>query len=380
MELITKFGIDELIDQVSYKNVKIALTCNLASVTSDGTHSRLALLESGYRLLKLFTPEHGFSTTGEDGAFMNHHIDEETRLPIISLYSEKLAPSESDLSDIDLVIVDLPDIGSRFYTYLWTMTYILESCEKYNKKVVILDRPNPMTYSIDLAEGPILNNSCISFIGRLPIPVTHQSTFGELAQYFKATYYPKLELEIIKMRNWSRELNNGYNFFPTSPAIKNRETIYTYAGACLFEGLNINEGRGSDYPFAQFGAPWINADLLHKELTKSLSGAILEIVHYTPSISLYKNELCHGIRVIPINPKTFQSFHFYCQIIKIINDTFPDLLKEREYLTNVNPSGAKHLDKLIGLPESFNLLKKGEINSTLTDKDWKDKIKPYLLY
>lgn len=378
----TKFGVDVIIDNANnYKGLKIALLCNQVSVTANGIHSRLALQQSGLSLVKLFAPEHGFDTKGVDGAFINHQIDELTGLPIVSLYSNKLMPSEEDLSDVDIVLVDLPDIGSRFYTYLWTMSYILESCEKYNKRVIILDRPNPMAHNIDLAEGPILNEQCASFIGRFPIPVTHQCTFGELARYFKATIYPNTHLEVIKMENWDRLSNCGYSFFPTSPAIQHRETTYTYAGACLFEGLNINEGRGSEYPFSQFGAPWIDAEILYQEIKKQKIGnAQVQIVKYTPSISLYAEQVCHGLRIIPNQPSTFQSFSYFLKVIKIINKLFPNKLQERNYYTNVNPEGKNHLDLLIGIPNVFDLLKEGNINSKLEDKDWKNIISPYLLY
>lgn len=379
MKLTTEFGIDIFLNNPIYKDLRIALVCNLASITSDNIHSRFALLNSGFNLVKLFAPEHGFDTAGDDGAFINHQIDVSTQLPIISLYSEKLAPSKEDLEDIDLIIIDLPDIGVRFYTYLWTMSYILESCEKQQKKVLLLDRPNPLAQSIDLVEGPLLDNQCTSFIGRFPIPVTHQATFGELANYFKDTYYPNLQLEIIKMKNWQRGIDNNYEFFPTSPAIQNRKTIYTYAGACLFEGLNINEGRGTEFPFTQFGAPWIDAELLYTALDK-LQGAELKIVHYIPTSNYYANELCHGIHITPKVPLQFQSFQYYIDVIRIIYFLFPKQLKERNYLTNVNPKGTKHLDKLIGMPNAFKLLQEGKINTKLQNIEWKDSIEPYLLY
>lgn len=375
------FGIDNLINQTEkYKDLRLALVCNAASLTSTDKHSRIALREAGFNLVKLFAPEHGFDADGADGAFIEHRIDAHTKLPIVSLYSEKLAPSEHDLKDVDLVLIDLPDIGARFYTYLWTMSYVLESCEKYNKRVLVLDRPNPMAHEINLAEGPTLHPSCSSFIGRFNIPITHHCTFGELANYFKAKYFPRLNLEIKNMKNWDRKTNIGYPFFPTSPAIQQRETIYTYAGACLFEGLNINEGRGSDFPFAQFGAPWINAEVLYHHASKELDGADLKIVHYIPSMSLFEGELCHGLHVIPTQPESFQSVKYFTQLIRLINRLFPNKLKERNYLTNVNPAGDKHLDKLLGTPNAFEQLLNGKIDTQEGIQDWEKEISPYLLY
>ncbi|MGN0002666.1 MAG: exo-beta-N-acetylmuramidase NamZ domain-containing protein [Sphingobacterium composti] len=375
------FGIDNLINQTDkLKDLRLALVCNAASRTTTGKHSRIALKEAGFNLVKLFAPEHGFDAQGADGAFIAHEVDSQTQLPIVSLYSEKLSPTQEDLKDIDLVLIDLPDIGSRFYTYLWTMSYVLESCVHYNKSVLLLDRPNPMAHSIKLAEGPSLAPSCSSFLGRFNIPITHQCTFGELAQYFKSKYYPKLSLEIIKLKNWDRNTNQGYPFFPTSPAIQNRETIYTYAGACLFEGLNINEGRGSDFPFAQFGAPWIDAEKLYNHALNEFEGADLRIVHYTPTISIYEGEECHGLHVLPKQPESFQSVKYFIQLIQLINRLFPGKLKERNYLTNVNRSGTKHLDKLLGIPKAFEQLVNGEINTVGTSLEWEKEISPYLLY
>lgn len=381
MKSTVLFGIDVLISQAkNYQHARIGLVCNAASLTSNGLHSRIALKEADLRIVKLFAPEHGFDTKGEDGAYINHQIDSKTNIPIVSLYSEKLAPTANDLEEIDIILIDLPDIGARFYTYLWTMTYVLESCEKYKKPVILLDRPNPMAHAIKFAEGPFLNESCSSFIGRFNMPITQHCTFGELAQYFKAIYYPNLDLQILQMQNWNRSENTGYTFFPTSPAIQKRETIYTYAGACLFEGLNINEGRGTEFPFAQFGAPWIDADLLYNSASAELTEATLEIVHYTPEISPFAGEVCHGLRVIPNNPQTFHSVQYFIDLIQLIYRLFPDKLTERNYYTNANPTGSRHLDKLLGIPNAFNYLKQHNINTKEGIEEWQTEISPFLLY
>jgi uncharacterized protein YbbC (DUF1343 family) len=378
---MVKYGIDQLLTQrADYQDKRIGLVCNLASVASNGIHSRLALRDAGLNLVRLFAPEHGFDSKGDDGLFINHQIDKETQIPIVSLYSEKLSPTADDLADLDLIIIDLPDIGARFYTYLWTMTYVMEACEAHAKPVLVLDRPNPMAHDISLAEGPILEEICASFIGRFGIPATHHCTFGELAAYFKSTRYPNLSLEILKMQGWSRKENNGYHFFPTSPAIQKREAVYTYPGACLFEGLNINEGRGSAHPFAQFGAPWINAEMLLDTVQTKLRGANVEIVSYEPSFGQYEGEKCFGLRVIPHHHETFQSFNYFIKLIEIIHQLHPNQLKERNYLTNVNPSGTKHLDLLIGVPDAFGKLLAGNIDTILKPQQWQNKVNPFLLY
>lgn len=376
----TQFGIDNFLAlNLHNSNSRLAIVCNQASQTAYGKNSKLALLEAGYNLVKIFSPEHGFDSQGADGAYMSHGLDLNTHLPIISLYGDQLAPSEEDLKDVDIVLIDLPDVGVRFYTYLWTMSYVLESCLRYQKKVIVLDRPNPMGQKLELAEGPILKESCQSFIGRFAIPITHQLTFAELALYFKANYYMDLDLEIVKMKNWNRDNVSGYKFTPTSPAIQKIETIYTYPGACLFEGLNIDEGRTTNDPFAQFGAPWIEAERLY-DLVKGFEEADVEMVKYTPYSGIYTAQECYGLKVIPISRQEFQSVAYFIKLIKTIDELFPEMLKERNYLTNVNPSGVGHLDKLIGVPNSFELLKKGAIETKLKHEEWSNLVKPYLLY
>jgi len=374
-----KFGVDVLLENPQpYLKARIGLVCNQASVTKEGINTRLALQKAGFNLVKIFGPEHGFDTKGEDGKFINHQIDQLTQLPIISLYSEKLAPSKEDLTDLDLVIVDLPDIGARFYTYLWTMSYVMESCEKYNKPILILDRPNPIASSLEMAEGPLLESSCSSFIGRFPIPINYQCTFAELAQYFKTIYYPQLKLEVVIMQHWDRTTNTGYNFYPTSPAIQNRDVTYIYPGFCLFEGLNINEGRGTNHAFQQFGAPWIDHHLLATKIEQQLPQATIEKVSYTPNFGLFENEICFGLKITPLNPAKFKAVAYFVKLIQIIHQLFPNQLKERNYLTNVNPGGSKHLDKLLGIPHAFENIIRQEIDTNAPT--WDATMKPFLLY
>lgn len=375
------FGIDIFLKQYqSLKRKNIALVCNSASLTHDGEHSRIALIKNKFNIIKIFSPEHGFDALGEDGAFISNMIDSITGLPIVSLYGDHLYPTEEDMDNIDIILIDLPDIGARFYTYLWTMTYVMESCEKFNKKVFVLDRPNPLAYDIDLVEGPLLNPDCASFIGRFPIPITHHCTFGELANYFKHQYYSQLDLVIIPMKNWSRKENNGYHFTPTSPAIQHRETVYTYPGFCLFEGLNINEGRGSEFPFSQFGAPWIDTELLYNAIKDIHANIIIHKVSYIPTFGLYAGELCYGLRVIPTMKNKFKSIEFIFQVIQSIHQLFPNKLEERKYPTNANKCGTGHLDKLIGIKMSFEKLIHKQINQNKHIESWKNDILPFLIY
>ena len=200
-----KFGVDIiLLNEPVWKNERIAILTNDAARTKTGINSRLALKDAGFNLTKIFSPEHGIQTTGEDGALIHDGHDTITGLPIISLYGKKIMPSEDDLKDIDILLFDVPDAGTRFYTYLWSMTYWIEAAAKYNKQVFILDRPNPLSGNQSMIEGPMLDETISSFIGRYNIPVKHQCTLGELALYFNTVQKWKANLQVIQCEGWNR--------------------------------------------------------------------------------------------------------------------------------------------------------------------------------
>ena len=177
-----QFGIDRILAQSpEWKTKRIGLLTNDAAKTSSGVLNRTALIEAGFNLVKLFSPEHGITATGEDGAKMDDTNDPITGLPIISLYGNKFMPTANDLEEVELMLFDIPDAGTRFYTYLWSMTYWIEAAAKFKKQVIVLDRPNPLGGDLSMAKGPMLDDSISSFIGRFNIPIKHQCTMGELA-------------------------------------------------------------------------------------------------------------------------------------------------------------------------------------------------------
>ena len=298
------------------KNSRFAIVTNNAAFTSARILSRLALVEKGFKLVKIFSPEHGISVKVADGLFQKDSIDIKTALPIISLYGDRLKPTEEDLKDIDIVLFDIPDVGCRFYTYLWTMTYVMEACAKYNKQLIILDRPNPISGNLEMAEGPILDEkNCASFIGRWSIPIRHSCTLGELATYFSNKKIKGLDLKVVPVKNWDR--NRIVNdFYPTSPAIQNISTAVVYPGMGLLEGINVNEGRGTDKPFLRFGAPWINAEELQVEMgNKKITGIEIRPCYYLPTDSLYKNEKCYGLELSVTDTNKFHPVVFFIDII-----------------------------------------------------------------
>jgi uncharacterized protein YbbC (DUF1343 family) len=363
------------------KNSRFAIVTNNAAFSSDKLLSRLALVKEGFNLLKIFSPEHGISVRGEDGAYQSNSIDIKTNLPIISLYGDRLMPAEEDLSDIDAVLFDIPDVGCRFYTYLWTMTYVMEACAKYNKQLIIFDRPNPISGDLNIAEGPMLDeDNCSSFIGRWSIPVRHSCTLGELANYFSQKKIKGLDLKIIKVKNWSRD-QIATDFYPTSPGIQNISTALVYPGMGLLEGINVNEGRGTDKPFLQLGAPWINSDELIQEIGKKRPGGItMKPVSYAPENSLYANEECNGLELSVTYADQIRPVSFGIHLITSLFILYPDQMDERAYKTNANPTGKGHLDKLIGIKGCFDLIRSGTILSTDISQNWNSEITPFLLY
>ncbi len=385
------FGIDNILAiPPNWKEHRIGLVTNHAATTNDLLPSRKALQQRGFNLIKLFSPEHGLDVQGADGHKMQDGVDVLTGLPIISLYSNKLAPSAEDLADLDLIVFDIPDAGSRFYTYLWTLTHVMEAAAQHHKKLVILDRPNPISGNLELAEGPMLDESQASFIGRWPIPVRHSCTLGELAKYFNNERNIQCDLEVIKCEGWERnhfQPNWGIRFVPTSPALQSFESMLLYPGTCLLEATNISEGRGTDMAFCIAGSPWMDgtdiAGIFHGF---GFDEVEVEPVEFTPTDSKYKDQLCKGIRLTLREPDYFQPVFLGLVLIRMIRELYPAQFSWAPYPTLVNPGGEHHMDKLLGISSSeeiFSLpLPKfiAAVTKLTRCVEWKEMIGKYLLY
>ncbi|NCI46493.1 exo-beta-N-acetylmuramidase NamZ family protein [Sediminibacterium soli] len=384
------FGIDNLILSSPYwKTKRLALLTNEAATTNQLVPSRKALQDNGFNLVKLFSPEHGLSASGADGQLMSDGTDALTGLPVTSLYSAKLQPSAEDLSDIDIVLFDIPDTGARFYTYLWTMSCLLEACAAQGKRLVLLDRPNPVSGRFELAEGPMLDVSQTSFIGRWPLPVRHSCTLGELAVYFNSSRHIGCELEVIRCSGWERTMfwpDWKIPFVPTSPAIQDFQSMLLYPGLCLLEATNVCEGRSTSWSFTSAAAPWIEGRLLADIAAPVLEEVQVRPVSYTPGEAKYAGQLCHGIRLQVREPAYFQPVFTGMLLVKLIRDLYPRHFRWATYPTLVNPEGKGHLDKLLGIPGSealFDLPLAPFIAQTqkLTRiGEWKDMIGDGLLY
>ncbi|MEC7863710.1 MAG: DUF1343 domain-containing protein [Bacteroidota bacterium] len=240
---------------LSRKN--IAIVGNQTSMIAS-THLVDSLLSLGVKVLKVFSPEHGFRGKADAGAKIKDEIDEKTGLPIISLYGKSKKPNPKQLEGIDLLLFDIQDVGTRFYTYISTLHYIMETAAENNIKVIVLDRPNPNGHYID---GPIRENGFESFVGMHPVPIVHGMTIGEYAKMINGENWiaKKCDLTIIKMKNYNHNMHYNLPVKP-SPNLPNSRSINLYPSLCLFEGTNVTIGRGTEYPFQHFGAPYLESN------------------------------------------------------------------------------------------------------------------------
>ncbi len=387
-------GIDSLIHhpKPSLKKMSWGLVTNDAARLVSGKPSRKALVDHKWKIKCLFSPEHGLSAKGVDGEAQENQHDASTNLVVYSLYGPTFGPSLKKMQNIDGVIFDLPDIGLRFYTYVWTLSYLMEACQEAQKPLVILDRLNPLSGNLDLAEGPFLDEKNLStFIGRWNIPIRHSLTLGELAKYWKhERAFKDLDLIIIPVEGWKRKQyfsDSGLPFYPPSPAINFPETLLTYPALCFMEGLNLNEGRGTGFPFQQFGAPWIKAlDLADSLNDLQIPGTDFKPVDFKPGSNRYSGLECHGVRLMVQDRELYRPIHTGLTLLAWLKIIFPEKISLARYPTHANPTGERHLEYLIGDTEVFYLLMNDpglyleDLTKLTSAVGWGEKVGPFLIY
>jgi uncharacterized protein YbbC (DUF1343 family) len=284
--------LDLYLPKLSGKNV--ALVVNHTSLVGK-THLTDTLISRGVSIKKVFAPEHGFRGAAPDGEKINDAIDAKTGLPIISLYGANRKPSAEQLKDVDLVIFDIQDVGTRFYTYISTMHYVMEACAEQNKKVIILDRPNPNGHYVD---GPILQPALKSFVGMHPIPIVHGVTVGELANMINGEGWlengVRCDVEVVAIKNWKHSDFYSVPVKP-SPNLPNDQAIRLYPSLCLFEGTPISVGRGTQMPFQILGNPEF------KEMPFQFTPVEIPGMSTSPP---HKDKVCYGIdlRNVKVEP------------------------------------------------------------------------------
>ena len=238
------------------KNQKVAIVGNQSSMIHK-THLVDSLLERRVHIVKVFSPEHGFRGTEDAGTKIIDEIDEKTGIPIISLYGKNKKPTIKQLEEVDVILFDIQDVGTRFYTYISTLHYVMEAAAEHNLKVIVLDRPNPNGHYID---GPVRKDGFESFVGMHPIPIVHGMTIAEYAQMINGENWisKKCNLQVIKMEKYTHDMHYDLPIKP-SPNLPNARAVNLYPSLCLFEGTNISIGRGTKYPFQHFGAPYLQS-------------------------------------------------------------------------------------------------------------------------
>jgi len=320
-------GLERLISdktlQAQFKG-RIGYLCHSASVTKDLEHGLLAIQRVfGPRLVKIFGPQHGFVTDVQDNMVEStHYVHPFFKLPVYSLYSETRIPTDEMLEGLDHIFVDLQDVGTRIYTYIYTMTLLMEACSKKGIEVVILDRPNPINGVTQ--EGNILDLNYASFVGRHPMPVRHALTMGEVAKMHQKYWSDnkKCKLTVIEMKNWKREMSyedTGLPWVLPSPNLATVEAAYTFVGTVLYEGCNISEGRGTTRSLEIIGHPKIESFGFHEKLKPilakaALTGFVLRPLVFLPTFQKHQGKPCGGYQIHVTDRKTFEPWRL-CQYL-----------------------------------------------------------------
>jgi uncharacterized protein YbbC (DUF1343 family) len=332
----TRLGIDRIEEEwpKELKGAKVALLVHQASVNSDLRYTWDVFSHfDKVKVKALLAPQHGlFGETQDNMIEWEDFRDPSTGLPVYSLYGKSRKPLPYMLEGIDGIVVDLQDVGSRYYTYIWTLYLVMESALENGKFVVVLDRPNPIG-GLEV-EGPVLKEAYSSFVGLKPLPVRHGMTIGEIALLFKGEYLRDINLFVLKMENWSRNYfweDTGLEWVNPSPNMPSEKTALLYPGMCLLEATNISEGRGTTRPFEIIGAPFINPyELVDALENYSLEGVYFRPLYFIPTFNKFAGEKCGGLQIHITDKKALKPFKIGVVIIKVIKELYPDHFRWRE--------------------------------------------------
>lgn len=384
-----KVGAEVLLEKYldSLKGKNIAVVCNQASVLPNGVHIVDTLLKLGVKIKALLAPEHGIRGSVGAGITVGSGVDAKTGLPVYSLYGKTQKPTPDMLHDVDIVLFDLQDVGARFFTYASTMSGCMETVRDLGKKMIVLDRPNPIN-GVDV-EGPVLDMDLISFVGLFPIPVRHGMTLGELAKMIVGggwlNYNSQVNLWVIPMSGWKRSMwydDTKLPWIPPSPNMKTVATATVYPGTCLFEATNISEGRGTSKPFEWIGAPRIDAKRLAEKLNGlRLPGVKFDPMYFTPAADStaapdpkYKKRECGGVFVHVTERNIFKPVLTGIMMMSVFRGDPKFDLRQG------------YLDRLIGDTSIGKKLLQRQIGKNILDgfkrqiADFRKLRKPYLLY
>lgn len=359
---------------------KVGLITNPTGIDSKLT-SIVDLLhdDPDINLTALFGPEHGVRGDAQAGASVEYYIDEKTGLPVYSLYGKTKKPTPEMLKDVEVLVFDIQDVGTRYYTYIYTMAYAMEAAKENDIPFIVLDRPNPQ--GGESVDGPVLEPEFSSFVGLYPIPLKHGMTVGELATLFNKEFKIGADLKVIKMQGWKRDMDyddTGLPFVLPSPNMPAVSTTFVYPATGLIEGTNVSEGRGTTKPFELIGAPYINSDELAGKLNElRLPGVKFRAASFTPTFSKHAGKLSHGVEIYITDREEFKAVPTGLHIIKTIQDLYPG---DFEFLA------AKNFNLLIGNGWVMSRIEEGSsVNEIMKEYQVKQDAfkkvrKNYLLY
>ena len=361
------------------KDKRIGIIINSTGVDKNGKHIIDMLVENGVNVTKIFTPEHGFSA---DDTYKTSGIE----ISVTSLYGNKYSFSKTDVNEVDVLVFDIQELGVRFYTYTSTLYLTMQDAKKYGKEFIVCDRPS--VANINNTEGFLLDENFSSFVGKIPVPVVTGLTIGELAFYLDGEYIHNNKFRVIKM--------NGYDRFKKyeslmsvwinpSPSITSIESARLYPALCFLEGTDISEGRGTYTPFQLFGSPFVNSDLLLKNLNDfALKGVSFEKTEFVPDQSLlpsytamkFISVVCYGVKLTITDIYKFKPFETSVAILLALK-------KSSAKFRWINKN---FIDKLVGTDKLRTMIDNGSsLNEIITESEkdvqiFKEKIKPYTLY
>jgi uncharacterized protein YbbC (DUF1343 family) len=323
-------GIDVLLSDSLplVRHARLGLLTNQAGVDAAGRSDVDRLRAAGLDLVALFSPEHGFRGAAAPGAAVSNDVDGATGLPIYSLYGQNTAPTPAMLAGLDVLLVDLQDVGARFYTYLSTTVGVLRAAARQGMRVVVLDRPNPIGGAV---QGNVLDTAFASFVGILPVPLRHGMTIGELARLANAELGLGTDLTVVPVAGWSPAMDldqTGLPFIPPSPNLRSLEALFHYPGLGLLEGTNLSVGRGTDHPFEQVGAPWLDK----KRVLAGLRAARLPGVRFAgvrfrprhPGDAKYADTTVSGIRLAVTDRSAYDPTATAITLLAVVLAVHPD--------------------------------------------------------
>jgi uncharacterized protein YbbC (DUF1343 family) len=320
----------ELIDTLwpnDLRGARVGLVAHPASVNSGLEHAITICLRSRkFKLAALFGPQHGILGQTQDNMVeWEGSRDPATDLPVYSLYGKTRKPRPEMLADVDALVIDLQDVGSRYYTFIWTLELCMQACREAGKTIVVLDRPNPLAGH--MTEGPVLDPEFASFVGLRPLPVRHGMTIAEIGGYLYEAFHPGLDFRAVPMRGWKRKMWFDQTRLPwvmPSPNMPTLDTALVYPGMCLFEATNISEGRGTTRPFEIFGAPFIHAETLVTVLKEfKLPGVVFRPISFQPTFQKHAGLLCNGAQLHVTDREKFKPFKTGVAVLKAVHNTYP---------------------------------------------------------